>query len=302
MMIDSDFDGLLLLDKPAGITSMGALRVLKRRFRIKRVGHAGTLDPMATGLLMVLCGRATKLQSLVLEYFKEYLGCIRFGVGTKSGDITGDVVATDSRDRVREVLEGVQLSKQLSREFHGEILQQPPSVSAIRVGGRRSYELAREGHAVELDKRSVKIDHISFEELPPDSVRCKLRCSSGTYVRSIAVDAGAMFGLPGTLCSLRRTEIGPFKVSQAKTLEACWPAHQRNEAVIDFSQLSDFFPSFGLSAKDCSLLLSGRQEVLRQLGKPTQGLSRALIFNPSGLPVSLVQCGAGGVWALERNL
>lgn len=203
--------GVLLLDKPSGITSAKALERIKSRFKIKKMGHAGTLDPMATGLLICLVGKATKLASHFEGGRKVYSGTIRFGVTTDSDDITG-VTTSESQE-----IPSFEVIKDLCEKFLGSIQQTPPSVSAVKVNGRRAYSLVRDsGITPTLSSRSVEI--FRFEVIPEDSrtIRFEIECSKGTYIRSIARDLGALAGCGACLHSLRRESSDPFSVAMAK--------------------------------------------------------------------------------------
>jgi len=209
-------DGLVvLMDKPKGITSFGVVRDVRRALGVKKVGHAGTLDPMATGLLIVLVGRnATREQDRFMGQEKEYMATIRLGETTPSFDAETEVV--DRRDA-----SGV-TDKQIATataDFTGEILQTPPVYSAIKVGGERLYKKARRGEDVVVEPRQVRVG--TFEVIGRENadVRVRLVCSKGTYVRSLARDLGEALGVGGHLVALRRTRIGEFEVSNALTPE-----------------------------------------------------------------------------------
>lgn len=202
---------ILLVNKPQTWTSFDVVKYVRNRLRTKKVGHAGTLDPMATGLLILCSGRATKSISQLQDMPKTYVGEITFGGSTPSYDADSEVEETAptdhiTLDKIREVLE---------KEFTGEIEQVPPVYSALKVGGKRSYELARRGKAVELAARPVVIhDHeiISFKE---NKLTISIQCSKGTYIRSIANDLGKALGSLGYLSALERTAIGEFSSQKA---------------------------------------------------------------------------------------
>ncbi len=203
--------GFLLLDKPAGVSSAAALAPVKRSLpRGVRVGHAGTLDPFATGLLIVLLGDATRLASLATGLPKEYEATVRFGEETDTLDPTGVVVSrADPGGAPPPALAGAVAS------FAGERLQEPPAYSALKVGGRRAYRLARAGEAPALAPRPVHIRRIAIAAVRWPDVDVALQCSAGTYVRAVARDLGRAIGLPARLESLRRSAIGPFRAEAA---------------------------------------------------------------------------------------
>jgi len=203
-------EGMLLVDKPDGPTSRAMVDAVVRRFGRRDIGHAGTLDPFATGLLLVLVGRATRLVPWIQEWPKRYRALIRFGEGTDTLDRTGRVT---SRGELPDDLEA-RLPAALAR-LTGEIRQAPPMVSAARVGGRRLHEMARAGEVVErVEKERVvhAFDIIAFN--PPD-LEAEVTCSSGTYVRVLAESLGESLGVPAHLAALRRTSIGPWRVEEA---------------------------------------------------------------------------------------
>jgi tRNA pseudouridine55 synthase len=210
--------GLVVVDKPAGMTSHDVVGRCRRIFSTRRVGHAGTLDPMATGVLVVGIDRATKILGLLTAASKSYAATIRLGQTTSTEDAEGELLQSVSADHVRS--EDI---AQAMAVLRGDIKQVPSAVSAIKVDGRRAYRLVREGHTVELQPRPVRIDR--FELL---AVRAHDRlvdfdvevdCSSGTYIRALARDLGDAVGVGGHLTALRRTRVGRFALDQALTLD-----------------------------------------------------------------------------------
>lgn len=205
-------DGLLLVDKPSGPTSHDVVSVVRRALGIRRVGHAGTLDPFATGLLVVLVGRATRLLPYMDAEPKEYEATVRLGVATDTDDATGRAgaeVALPSRAAVERAMGGLT----------GDILQQPPAFSAKQVGGRRSYAAARRGERLELQPVKVRVHGWSVREWRNDEVDVTVVCSGGTYVRALARDLGESSGSAAHLSALRRVRSGPFTVATAATLD-----------------------------------------------------------------------------------
>ncbi len=206
-------NGLILLDKPEGFTSFKAAAVLRRIYATKRVGHTGTLDPMATGVLPIMIGRATRLCSLVLESDKRYTATVRLGITTDSLDITGEVLSQTevnvSDDRLNEAL----------KHFTGEYDQIPPMFSAIKKDGVRLYDLARQGVEVERTPRKITIHEINLLERNGDEFKVDVLCSKGTYIRSLADDLGKFLGCGACLTALRRTKTAQFDISQCVTLE-----------------------------------------------------------------------------------
>jgi tRNA pseudouridine55 synthase len=212
-------DGILLIDKDEGETSFGVVRKVRKVFELKKAGHAGTLDPFATGLLVVLLGQGTKLSTYLMSAEKRYRATVRLGVETDTLDPTGRVIQTMpvpdfGAEYIREKAEGL----------IGEIEQIPPMFSAIRYRGTRAYVLARKGIPVELQKRRVKVLHLEVVSIELPYLTLVLECTKGAYVRALAAELGTRLGTCGHLRSLRRLSSGPFKVGDAVTLD--WLASQ----------------------------------------------------------------------------
>jgi tRNA pseudouridine55 synthase len=210
--------GLVIVDKPAGWTSHDVVARIRKLAGTKRVGHAGTLDPMATGVLVVGVEKATRLLGYLALTEKEYTGTIRLGQATDTDDADGAVIAVVPAGRIGEdeLLRAV-------RRLTGEISQVPPGISAIKVGGKRSYQLARAGQAPVLQARAVTVSRFEVTGVHRDGdlldVDVAVTCSSGTYIRALARDLGVALGAGGHLTALRRTRVGPYLASQARTLD-----------------------------------------------------------------------------------
>jgi tRNA pseudouridine55 synthase len=214
-------DGLVVVDKPSGWTSHDVVGRCRRLFGQRRVGHAGTLDPGATGVLLVGLGRATRLLRFVADLPKSYEGEVVLGLATSTLDADGEVVA-------RWDMEGVSLDqlRAAAGGLTGDLLQVPPMVSALKVGGRRLHELARAGVEVEREARPVSVFRFDVTAWAgPGVARVEVDCSSGTYVRSLAADLGAAVGGGAHLRALRRTAIGPFREEEAHPLDHLGPQH-----------------------------------------------------------------------------
>jgi tRNA pseudouridine55 synthase len=211
-------DGLVIVDKPGGLTSHDVVARLRRLARTRRVGHAGTLDPMATGVLVVGVGRATRLLHHLVLTDKAYTATMRLGQATSTDDADGEVTASASAARVVEAE-----VRAATGALTGDIQQVPASVSAIKVDGERAYARARAGEVVELPARPVTVSRFEALAFRPLGdlldVDVVVECSSGTYVRALARDVGAALGVGGHLTALRRTRVGPFTVDAARTLE-----------------------------------------------------------------------------------
>lgn len=206
-------NGLVLLDKPAGFTSFKAAAVLRRIYGTKRIGHTGTLDPMATGVLPILVGRATRLCSHVIEADKRYTAGIRLGLTTDSLDITGNVITQTVPD-----VDDERLAEALNR-FVGTYGQIPPMFSAIKKDGVRLYDLARQGKEIEREPRTVTVHGITLSERNGNDFSVDVHCSKGTYIRSLADDIGKYLGCGATLTQLRRTAAAGFTIDKCYTLE-----------------------------------------------------------------------------------
>jgi tRNA pseudouridine55 synthase len=207
-------DGVLLLDKPAGIGSNAALQTVKRLYGAAKAGHAGTLDPLASGLLPVLFGEATKFAQFAQDADKEYLARVRLGIATTTGDAEGEVTEAHDVTVPEESLEPV-----LAR-FRGEIEQVPPMHSALKQGGRPLYELARQGREVARRARRVRVHALELLAFDGESIELRVRCSKGTYVRTLAEDIGRALGCGAHLSALRRLAAGRFNVAAAVRLDA----------------------------------------------------------------------------------
>lgn len=206
-------DGLLLIDKPPGITSFDVVRRMRRALKVKKVGHLGTLDPFATGLLPLALGEATKLAQFLLEEPKTYRAILKLGVETDTQDLTGRVV------RESGILPQPEAIHQAVGKFRGEIDQVPPKFSAVRHLGTRLYKLARRGEAVEAPPRKVVIYRLEVEDITLPRVTILVECSKGTYVRTLAHDLGRALGCGAHLTSLTRLAVGPFRLEEAIILE-----------------------------------------------------------------------------------
>lgn len=215
MNTDFELNGILLVDKPKGFTSFDVIAKLRGILRIKRLGHSGTLDPMATGVLPVLVGKATKASDILPIDEKSYEAGFKFGISTDTQDITGEVLTNSNISISLEQLENA------AESFVGDILQVPPMYSAVSVGGKRLYELAREGKTIEREARSRKVNYIkinSYDSLTREGVM-SVSVSKGTYVRTLIHDIGEKLECGGVMTSLRRTSSSGFDIKQCYTLE-----------------------------------------------------------------------------------
>lgn len=222
-------NGVLLLDKPLGLTSNKALQIVKRLYRARKAGHTGSLDPLATGMLPICFGEATKMSGFLLDADKSYWVRVRLGVVTDTGDADGEVIESQpvpdlDRGTVESALQA----------FRGEISQIPPMYSALRHQGKRLYELARRGEEVERQPRQVTIYEIELERLAVPELELVLRCSKGTYVRTLVEDLGKMLGCGAHVAALRRTQVGPFGTdSEQVTLDTVRELADEDQPALD---------------------------------------------------------------------
>lgn len=251
--------GLVVVDKPAGMTSHDVVGRCRRFFGTRKVGHAGTLDPMATGVLVVGIERATKILGLLTATDKAYEATIRLGQTTSTEDAEGEVLQVVSADRVTDT----QIAEAVAA-LHGEIDQIPSSVSAIKVGGQRAYKLAREGQAVELAARRIRVDRFDIVAVRRQiegvdgviDIDVEVDCSSGTYIRALARDVGAALGVGGHLTALRRTRVGGFGLGEARMLEALADEPRLSYSLDEACLLA--FPRRDLTADEAESVSHGR--------------------------------------------
>ena len=244
-------DGALLLDKPVGMTSNAALQAAKRIYRARKAGHAGTLDPLASGLLLVLFGEATKFAGPLLDADKEYLATVRLGERTATGDAEGEILQMRSVNVPEESLLPV-----LER-FRGEIEQVPPMHSALKHQGTPLYRLARKGQSVERKSRRVRISDLQLLRFDSPLLELRVVCSKGTYIRVLAEDIGEALGCGAHLSALRRTASGCFRVEQAATLEALQESN-RGERLLRLPLLVAGLPRAELGAAEEARLRQGQ--------------------------------------------
>lgn len=206
--------GILLLDKPVGITSNGALQQVKKIFRARKAGHTGSLDPVAGGLLPLCFGDATKVSAYLLDADKSYRAVVKLGITTTTGDTEGEVVSERPLGRLQE-----KMVRDVLLSFTGEIEQIPPMHSAIKRQGVPLYQLARKGIVVEREPRLIKVHALDLLRLQGDELEISVSCSKGTYIRSLAEDIGEVLGCGGHIVSLTRLETGPFSMDKAVSME-----------------------------------------------------------------------------------
>jgi len=273
--------GLVIVDKPGGMTSHDVVARIRRLAGTRKVGHAGTLDPMATGVLVVGVDKATRLLGYLTLTEKEYAATIRLGQSTNTDDAEGEVIASASAADV-----SAELAAEVAR-LTGEILQVPPSVSAVKVGGQRAYKLTRAGAAPELAPRPVTVYEFTVTATRRDGdlldVDATVRCSSGTYIRALARDLGAALGTGGHLTRLRRTRVGGYRIEAASTLEQL---AERFDVLPLEDAAAAAFPRRDLNADEARRLATGGRLPAAGDAAPQDGPVAA--YAPDGTLIALV--------------
>jgi len=278
-------DGVLLLDKPRGLGSNAALQAVKRLYGAAKAGHAGTLDPLATGLLPLLFGEATKFSQLALDADKEYLARARLGTTTSTADAEGEVLER------RPVAVGGEAVEPALARLRGDIEQVPPMYSALKHAGQPLYALARKGRSVVRAARRVRIHELEMVGFAGDAIELRVRCSKGTYIRTLVEDLGQALGCGAHLEALRRTAAGSFRIGDAVTLEQLQAATgaQRDRWLLPLERLLA-----GLPRVDLARPLAGRfaQGQAIRLDKPPQG--RCSVYGAGGELLGVGDAGADG--------
>ena len=236
-------NGIVIVDKPAGWTSQDVTARLRRVFQTRRIGHGGTLDPMATGVLPVFVGRATRGVEFFEHAEKTYEATLRLGITTDTEDITGTVLTESPVSVTREQLEAV-----LPR-FRGDILQVPPMYSALKVNGQKLYELARKGREVERQPRPITIHRLECLEFSGRSARLLVRCSKGTYIRTLCKDIGEALGCGGCMAVLRRVQAGEYTIAEAVPLETLLEAEAPAQYLRPVDTMFRNYPAVNLTPK-----------------------------------------------------
>jgi tRNA pseudouridine55 synthase len=291
-----DVHGWVVLDKPVGMTSTHAVSVIKRLFKAKRAGHAGTLDPLASGCLPVALGDATKTVPFVMDGRKAYRFTVRWGEERDTDDAEGRVVETSAARPSPEVI------RTALPPFIGVIDQVPPRYSAIKIAGERAYDMARDGEQVELSARPVEVFRLELVETPDsDHTVFEAECGKGTYVRSIARDLGRALGCRGHVSALRRTRVGPFAdkdmISLAKLEDLCNRAAAGEgslaDALMPVATALDDIPALAVSRADAARLQRGQAVLMR--GRDAPVFSGTLYVTTSGQLIALAEVDRGEI-------
>ena len=278
-------NGVLVIDKPSGPTSFDVVRRVRGLLRVSKAGHTGTLDPLATGVLPVCVGQATRIAGFIAEGDKAYEAVVRLGVETDTLDAAGTVVASAPVPP----LDAARLEDVLTR-FRGTFLQTPPMYSAVKVGGRRLYELARAGEEVERAPRMVTVHQLVLRDFSSDELRVSLACSKGFFVRSLAYEIGNALGCGAHLRALRRTRSGPFTLAQALPLERLESGDLADvEArLVSLNDALSELPELRVSEREGARVAHG---VPLEVRAPA---GRVRLLDPSGRLLAIAEVGATG--------
>lgn len=263
-------NGWVILDKPLGMTSTQAVGAVRRLYNAQKAGHAGTLDPLATGILPIALGEATKTVPFAVDGEKAYRFTVRWGAETATDDAEGAIVQSCDARPDRAAIEA------LLPRFIGEVMQVPPAFSAIKIDGERAYDLARDGETVQLEARPVQIDRLAMVDMPDSQTTVfEAECGKGTYVRALARDMGRLLGCYGHVIALRRTRVGPFSESNSVALDAlkAQDADATNaavlaEALLPVERALDDIPSLTVSPSDAASLARGQAILIRGRDAP----------------------------------
>ncbi|SFV38000.1 tRNA pseudouridine(55) synthase TruB [Hyphomicrobium facile] len=287
-------NGWLVLDKPINMTSTQAVAAVRRAFNAQKAGHSGTLDPLATGILPIALGEGTKTVSFAVDGEKAYRFTVRWGAETETDDTEGKISKTSDNRPARADIEA------LLPRFHGEIMQEPPAYSAIKIAGERAYDLARNGETVVLEPRPVFIDSLTLVDMPDEATSVfEARCGKGTYVRALARDMGRIMGCYGHVIALRRTQVGPFDEGRAVAMETLLAAAESGDPdeVLKYllpveSALADL-PELLVSQSDAATLARGQTVLIR--GRDAPIMSGPAYATSKGRLVALGELAKGAL-------
>jgi tRNA pseudouridine55 synthase len=277
--------GWIILDKPYGMTSTQAVGKVRWLYSAEKAGHAGTLDPLATGLLPIALGEATKTVPFIQDGGKRYRFELEWGKQTSTDDAEGEAIATsDVRPNEAQVRASLP-------DFIGTIMQRPPAFSAIKVNGERAYDLARAGQAVELAERPVTIDELTLLSHTPECSLFDMACEKGTYVRSLARDLALALGTVGHVSLLRRTEVAGFTEKDSVLLETLEAAADRDALLKPTAIALQHLPELRISAEDAGFLRNGNAVLLRGAGAPIELPSAWASHNGTAVAIGSVRAG-----------
>lgn len=247
--------GILIINKPEGFTSQDVVSKVKKILNIKKAGHTGTLDPMATGVLPVLLGEYTKLSKYLIEHDKTYIAKLKLGIKTSTGDIEGEVIDTKEYDK--NILDKGNVEKVLN-SFVGKQKQIPPMYSAIKVNGKKLYEYARNGETVEVEPRDIELYDVKLLNIYDDEIEFEVSCSKGTYIRVVCEDIAKALGTIGTMSALKRTVVDKFEINDALTFEELEVSKDNIKSrLIKMEEVFKDFESLKLNERKVELFLNG---------------------------------------------
>lgn len=295
-------NGLLLIDKPEGLSSAAVVRQVKKALTVEKIGHLGTLDPFASGLLPLCLGSGTKIAQFLMAERKSYAGTIRLGVDTDTLDVTGAVLRTSPIPDYDE-----HTLRALERRFSGEYWQTPPMYSALKRNGVPLYKLARRGVVVEREPRKIQIEQLVLSRVAADVWEFSLTSSKGAYMRVFAADIGAALGCGGHLASLRRTAFGEFSLHDALPLQSVLESRTAEASLLSPAQAMRHYPILRVAPDMIAQLRRGQQAVLRALPNETNAVTVAALIDTDGELVAVVerqhgQAEQAGQWRLLRVL
>lgn len=249
-------DGILIVNKPKGYTSHDIVNILRKELNIKKIGHTGTLDPNATGVLPILVGQATKISKYLIEHNKEYIAELKLGEKTSTGDPEGETIEIQETPKLEE-----KQIQEVLNSFLGKQKQTPPIYSSIKVNGKKAYEYAREGKPVELEPRPIEILYISLIKFEKNIITFKVKCSKGTYIRVLCEDIAKKIGTVGLMQNLCRTEVDNFKLENSVTIEEIKENGKEfiDQKIIPIEEVFTTTPKIILSMKKTELFLNGVQ-------------------------------------------
>lgn len=273
--------GLMLVDKPAGPSSHKVVSIVRQGTGVRKVGHAGTLDPRATGVLVLCMGAATRLSEFLSTASKRYEALIRFGTSTETYDAEGDAI------RVTHTAPGEDEIRAILPQFMGEIEQTPPPYSAIKVKGKKAYELARKGEQVELEPRNISIYQLDFLQYNPPDLTISVECSAGTYIRSLAHDFGEALNVGAHLANLRRVKSGPFTLDDCVSLSQLEQSFRSGDWESFIRPAAEALPDLPIVQVSGKLLDDLRNGRRIQAEGPAEGMARAI--GPDGDLVAILQ-------------
>lgn len=252
-------DGILIINKPKNFTSHDVVNVVRKSLNTKKVGHTGTLDPNATGVLPILIGKATKLSKYLVEHNKEYIATIKLGEKTTTADTEGEVIKKD--DNLKNILLGLdeEKIKEILNSFLGKQKQVPPIYSSIKINGKKAYEYARNGQAIKLEPRDIEIYNIELISLIKEELTFKVKCSKGTYIRSLCEDISKKCGTIGHMKELTRTKVDKFTIENSITIEELKenPNEEVNKKIITIEDLFKDKGKIVLNNRKKELFLNG---------------------------------------------